>query len=99
MAAGKLGTDPLFLGLTRPSMIFGVTYVFAGMNILASLSLFVMTSNLVYLMVVLPLLHGVAYLICLKEPLTLSMIIMKSGNFTKCRNKTFYKGTNSYDVY
>ena len=99
MSSGKIGSDPLFLGLTRPSMIFGVTYVFAGMNALTSLMLFVMTSNFVYLLVILPTLHGIAYLICLKEPLTLEMLIMKTSNFMRCKNKTFYDGTNSYDVY
>lgn len=99
MSGGKIGSDSLFLGLTRPSMIFGVTYVFAGMNALASLMLFVMTTNFIYLLVMLPTLHGIAYLICLKEPLALEMIIMKTSNFMKCRNKSFYEGTNSYDVY
>lgn len=99
MASGKIGSDPLFLGLTRPSMILGVTYVFAGLNALTSLMFFVLTSNFVYLLIVLPTLHGIAYLICLKEPLTLEMIIMKTSNFMKCRNKSFYDGTNSYDVY
>jgi len=99
MGSGKIGNDALFLGLTRPSMILGVTYIFAGLNALASLMLFVLTSNFVYLLVVLPTLHGIAYLICLKEPLTLEMLIMKTSNFTKCKNKSFYEGTNSYDVY
>ncbi|MDD2840098.1 MAG: VirB3 family type IV secretion system protein [Rickettsiales bacterium] len=99
MASGRIGNDSLFLGLTRPSMILGVTYIFAGMNALASLMLFVLTSNFVYLLVVLPTLHGIAYLICLKEPLTLEMLIMKTSNFMKCKNRSFYEGTNSYDVY
>lgn len=96
---GKIGVDPLFLGLTRPSMILGVTYVFAGMNALVSLMLFVMTSRFIYLLVMMPTLHGIAYLICLKEPLTLEMIIMKTSNFMKCRNRSFYGGLNSYDVF
>ncbi len=99
MADGRLMVDPLFLGLTRPSMILGVSYVFASLNILGSLLLFVMTNKLSYLLVLLPFLHGIAYLICLKEPLALEIIIMKSSNFMKCKNKTFYNGTNSYDLY
>lgn len=99
MAGGKIGSDSLFLGLTRPSMIFGVTYVFASLNLLAALMLFVFTTNFFYLLVVLPTLHGIAYLICLKEPRTLEMIIMKTSSFSKCKNKSFYEGTNSYDVY
>ncbi|HSQ97943.1 MAG TPA: VirB3 family type IV secretion system protein [Rickettsiales bacterium] len=99
MTGGKIDNDSLFLGLTRPSMILGVTYVFASLNILASLMLFVLTSNFFYLLVVLPTLHGIAYLICLKEPRALEMLIMRTSNFSRCRNKSFYEGTNSYDVY
>lgn len=99
MADGKLDADPLFLGLTRPSMILGVSYVFASLNILGSLLLFVMTTNFIYLLVILPVLHGIAYLICLKEPLALEILIMKSSNFMQCKNKAFYNNTNSYDLY
>ena len=97
--SSTIGSDPLFLGLTRPSMIFGVTYVFAGMNAVVSLMLFVLTTRFIYLLVMLPSLHGIAYLICLKEPLMLELVIMKTTNFMKCSNKTFYGGANSYDVY
>ncbi|MDR3290024.1 MAG: VirB3 family type IV secretion system protein [Rickettsiales bacterium] len=99
MAGGRISSDPLFLGLTRPSMILGVTYVFAGMELLSSMALFVMTSNFIYLLVMLPTLHGIAYIICMKEPLMLEMVIMKTSNFSKCRNRSFYSGTNSYDTY
>ena len=99
MADGKIEVDSLFLGLTRSSMILGVSYVFASLNILGSLLLFVMTNKFIYLIVVLPLLHGIAYIICLKEPLALEIVIMKSSNFMRCKNRTFYNGTNSYDLY
>lgn len=99
MAGGKVDTDSLFLGLTRPSMLLGVTYTYAALNGLASLMAFVITSNFVYLLVLMPTLHGIAYLICLKEPLMLEMLMMKTSKFTKCKNKDFYEGTNSYDVF
>lgn len=99
MTSGRIGMDPLFLGLTRPSMILGVTYVYAGVNMLISLLAFVMTSNFVYLFIIMPMLHGIAYLICLKEPLSLEILIMRVSNFTRCRNRGFYDGTNSYDIY
>lgn len=99
MAGGKVAADPLFLGLTRPSMILGVTYVYAAMNGLASLMAFIITSNFLYLLVLMPLLHCIAYFICLKEPLMLELIITKCSNFNVCYNKTFHGGVNSYDVY
>ncbi len=99
MASGRIDADALFLGLTRPSMILGVTYVFAALNTLGSLLLFVLTNNFLYTLILLPSLHGIAYLICLKEPLTLEIIIGKSSNFMRCKNKSFYNGNNSYDLY
>ena len=99
MAGGKIKADPLFLGLTRPSMILGVTYVYAALNGLASLMAFILTSNFLYLFVLMPLLHCIAYLICLKEPLMIELIIMKTSNFNICFNKNFHGGLNSYDVY
>lgn len=99
MATGKIGADSLFLGLTRPSMLLGVTYTYAALNGLVSLMAFVITTNFVYLLVMMPVLHSIAYLVCLKEPLALEMLIMKTSNFNKCKNKGFHNGTNSYDVY
>jgi type IV secretion system protein VirB3 len=99
MAGGKIGSDPLFLGLTRPSMLLGVTYTYAALNGLVSLMAFVITNNFMYLLVMMPILHCIAYLICLKEPLTLEILIMKTSNFNKCKNKKIHDDTNSYDVF
>jgi type IV secretion system protein VirB3 len=99
VAGGRIVVDPLFLGLTRTSMILGVTYVYAAMNGLISLMAFIITSNFLYLLVLMPLLHCIAYFICLKEPLMIELVIMKASNFNVCYNKTFHDGMNSYDVY
>lgn len=99
MAGGKLEADSLFMGLTRPSMILGVTFIYAGMNAIGSVMAFIITNNFVYLLVLMPLLHGVAYIICLKEPLMLEIVLMRTANFNQCYNKTFHGGINSYDVY
>jgi type IV secretion system protein VirB3 len=99
VANGKLEADSLFLGLTRPSMILGVTYIYAGMNAIGSVMAFVMTSNFIYLLVMMPTLHCIAYIICLKEPLMLEIFLMKIQNFNQCNNRTFHGGINSYDVY
>lgn len=99
MANGRIEADPLFLGLTRPSMILGVTYIYAALNAVGSVMAFILTSNFIYLLVMMPTLHGIAYFICLKEPLMLELVIMKTSNFNVCPNKTFHGGVNSYDVY
>jgi len=99
MATGQIGTDSLFLGLTRPSMLLGVTYTYAALNGLVSLMAFILTNNFMYLLILMPFLHTVAYLICLKEPLTLDILIMKTSNFNRCKNRSHHGGTNSYEVY
>ena len=97
--SGSLGTDPLFLGLTRPPMIAGVSYTFATLNGLISLMSFIMTSNFLYLLVLLPAIHMVAWMICLKEPRAIELFLIKYSKCNTCRNKLYYGGANSYDVY
>lgn len=99
MADGKIGTDLLFLGLTRPPMLFGVTYSFAAINGLLCLLLFIMTESFLYLLVMLPVIHGLCYLLCLKEPRALDLFIMKYSKFNICGNRMYYSGTNSYDSF
>jgi len=97
--SGQLGTDPLFLGLTRPSMLFGVSYTFAALNGIISLLLFVITSKFIYLLVILPGLHMIGWFICLKEPRAIELFIARMSKCNVCRNRYYHSGTNSYDVY
>ena len=99
MANGKIEADPLFMGLTRPSMILCVTYIYFGINAISCVMAFIITNNFLYLLVLMPVLHLIAYIICLKEPLMLELLLMKTANFNVCYNKTFHGGLNSYDVY
>ncbi len=59
--------DPLFVGMTRPAMAFGVPYVAALGNALITLELFLVTRNLLWLLTAVPL-HGLTWLVCLAEP-------------------------------
>lgn len=93
----QLNADPLFLGLTRPAMIFGVTYPFAVVNGLLCLMYFVLSNDFRGFFA-LPLFHSIAYLICVKEPLAIDLLMVKGAKCTKCKNKSFH-GANSYDVY
>jgi type IV secretion system protein VirB3 len=97
--SGQLGADPLFLGLTRPSMLFGVSYTFAALNGIISLLAFVITSKFFYLLVMLPGLHMIGWFICLKEPRAIELFIARMSKCNVCRNRYYHSGTNSYDVY
>jgi type IV secretion system protein VirB3 len=58
--------DPLFVGLTRPPMRFGVTFSALLVNALITMELFVLTKQLLTLLVALPV-HGVCMLACARD--------------------------------
>jgi len=99
MAGGTIETDSLFLGLTRPPLLLGVSYHLFALNLIVTLLIFIITNNLIYLFVVLPGIHAICWLICLKEPKAVELLIAKSSLCNMCPNRTFYKGANSYDMY
>lgn len=59
--------DPLFVGVTRPAMAFGVTYSALLVNGVVTVELFLFTRNLVWLLACVPV-HGLFWLLCLSEP-------------------------------
>jgi type IV secretion system protein VirB3 len=59
--------DTLFVGVTRPALALGVPYAALLLNALVTLELFLVTRNLVSLLVCIPM-HGLAWLACLAEP-------------------------------
>ena len=64
---GGVTADPLFLGVTRPAMAFGVTYSALLANAVVTVELFLLTRNLLWLLACLPV-HGLFWLLCLSEP-------------------------------
>ncbi len=70
MAQGRnhgLTADTLFVGMTRPTMLFGVTYSAMIVNIVLTMEVFIVTKNLAWLLAFVPI-HGLFYLVCLYEP-------------------------------
>lgn len=61
-----LTCDPLFVGATRPPMRWGVTYSALLVNMVFTLEAFLVTKNLVVLLVCLPI-HGVSMLLCARD--------------------------------
>ncbi|MDX1916471.1 MAG: VirB3 family type IV secretion system protein [Rickettsiaceae bacterium] len=89
-----MNKDPLFVGLTRPPMLLGVSLMFAVVNMLICGIIYIMmTSVKVVLLGV--LLHLVGFIICFKEPRFIELWIMKASKCNKCPNKGYY-GANSY---
>lgn len=97
--SGRLQADPLFQGLTRPTMIAGVSYLFFVFNGIVNLITFIQTSSFFALLVVFPVTHLIAFLICMKEPRMMELIILRCSKGMKCVNRAYHKHTNSYDLF
>ena len=61
-----LVADPLFVGATRPAMIAGVTYSAVMLNGMCVMELFLLTKNLLILLIAAPV-HGVCMLLCARD--------------------------------
>lgn len=95
--SGHLLNDPLSKGLTRPAMVLGVSFTFCGINLVVSMLVYILSKNLLVVLLMIPLIHGVGYVICFTEPLFMELFMIKSKKCNRCRNK-FYHGGNSYDI-
>jgi type IV secretion system protein VirB3 len=62
-----LTADPLFVGLTRPAMRWGVTYSALVVNVIVTMQAFIVTKNLVWLLLFVPV-HAILALVCRVEP-------------------------------
>jgi type IV secretion system protein VirB3 len=61
-----LVADPLFVGATRPSMRWGVTYTALMFNMMFTMEFFLLTKNVLTLLLAVPI-HGVCMLLCARE--------------------------------
>jgi type IV secretion system protein VirB3 len=61
-----LATDPLFVGLTRPAMRWGVTYAALLLNGVVTMEIFLLSQNLLTLAIVFPI-HGLCMLLCARD--------------------------------
>jgi type IV secretion system protein VirB3 len=76
-SASRIGNgitaDTLFVAATRPAMAFGVPYGALLLTALVTLESFLMTRNLLALLMALPM-HALAWLVCLAEPRCFDLI-------------------------
>ena len=59
--------DTLFVGATRAPMRWGVTYVALLLNMVATMEIFLLTKNLLTLLLAVPI-HGLCALLCARDP-------------------------------
>ncbi len=70
-----LTADPLFVGATRPPMRWGVTYSALLFNMVFTMEAFLLTKNLLTLLLCIPI-HGVCLLLCARDARCFDLILI-----------------------
>lgn len=96
MSTGQLESNPLFVGLTRPTMIFGVSIQYGMLNMMISVVGFIQSTS-IWVIFMAAVIHLIGYLLCFKEPRFMELYLNKGSKCNQCPNKSFY-GANSYSV-
>jgi type IV secretion system protein VirB3 len=87
--------DPLFVGATRPPMRFGVTYAALLLNAAFTMEVFLLTKNLLVLLMLLPI-HGVCMLLCARDPRYFDLLLMwvRTRLLAHLSSLRFWKGAS-----
>jgi type IV secretion system protein VirB3 len=67
--------DPLFVGATRPPMRWGVTYSALLFNMVFTMEAFLLTKNLLALLLCAPI-HGVCILLCARDARFFDLVLL-----------------------
>jgi type IV secretion system protein VirB3 len=67
--------DPLFVGATRPPMRWGVTYSALLFNMVFTMEAFLVTKNLLTLLLCTPI-HGVCVLLCARDARFFDLVLL-----------------------
>jgi type IV secretion system protein VirB3 len=70
-----LTNDPLFVGATRPPMRWGVTYSALLFNMVFVMEAFLLTKNLLTLLLSAPI-HGVSMLLCARDARFFDLVLL-----------------------
>ena len=70
-----LTLDPLFVGATRPPMRWGVTYSALLFNVIFVMEIFLVTKNLLTLLLAAPI-HGICALLCAHDARFFDLVLV-----------------------
>src|SRR5580658_829075 len=70
-----LTTDILFIAITRPPMRWGVTYAALLFNAVFTMEVFLLTKNLLTLLIAAPI-HGVCAMLCVRDARFFDLILL-----------------------
>lgn len=67
--------DPLFVAVTRPPMRWGVTFSALLVNLVVTMEMFLLTKNLLTLLIAIPI-HGLCALLCLRDARFFDLLVV-----------------------
>lgn len=70
-----LRADPLFVGVTRPPMRWGVPYSALLLNLVVTMEIFLVTKNLLTLLIAIPV-HGICALLCARDARFFDLLLL-----------------------
>jgi type IV secretion system protein VirB3 len=93
-----LTADPLFVGVTRPPMRWGVAYPALLLNLMATMEIFLLTKNLLTLLIAVPV-HGLCALLCARDARFFDLLLVwaKTRGASLFGNAGFWRA-NSYSA-
>lgn len=90
MNEDRTARDALVVGMTRPLMLFGVTYSYFVVEGMAVTVLFLMGNSLLYLLLILPL-HLAGALLCKWEPRFFDILFRIAQHARPVRNRPLHR--------
>jgi type IV secretion system protein VirB3 len=91
-----LTAEPLFVGATRPPMRWGVTYSALLCNLIFVMEAFLLTRNLLTLLLCLPI-HGLCVLLCTRDARYFDLLLLWGRTrLPALRGNRHYWKANSY---
>ncbi len=90
-----LTCDPLFVAATRPAMCWGVTYAALLANVVFVMEVFLLSRNLLALLLAAPL-HGIAMLLCARDARFFDLLLLwaRTRIVALLGNQRFWKASS-----
>lgn len=90
-----LTCDPLFVAATRPAMRWGVTYAALLANMVFTMETFLLSRNLLALLLAAPL-HGIAMLLCARDARFFDLLLLwgRTRMAALLGNQRFWKASS-----
>jgi len=92
--AQDVSTDELFVGLTRPTTMWGIPYTAFVIEFMTTTLVFLAVGNPLYLLLAVPI-HGVLYAISASNPKAFDALFIWLKTLARCRTSSFW-GAHSF---